>query len=81
MKRKAKNTRKILTALMLVLALLMVEGCFYGQGNTPETPDVCEGVFNDFVSQDREGIGVTSSRCIDSERGDLIDGRCYCHGE
>ena len=74
------NLKRILIFMMV---LFFMQGCFIfgSDDNSSEVPDVCEGVFNEIVTQDRDGIGVTSARCTESERGQWIDGGCYCHGD
>lgn len=68
----------------------MVSVCFAGSGCSmftdgegdirESTEDVCEDAYNRFVSQGSGGLGVTQDQCIASERGQWIEGRCYCHG-
>lgn len=58
-------------------------GCslFGGEDSNPRVEqDVCEDAFNRFVTQHANGLGVTSEECVASERGQWIEGRCYCHG-
>lgn len=69
---------------LLLIICISFQGCLLFGGkehSTPEVPDACEGVYNTFVTQDKDGIGVDSQRCADSQRGEWIDGGCYCRGE
>jgi hypothetical protein len=45
-----------------------------------ESVDVCADSFNRFITQHSNGLGITSDECVDSSRGEWIDGGCYCHG-
>ena len=67
--------------LPLFALLLATTGC-NGEGDPdPSDTDVCEGHANEYVTQHDDGLGVTFEDCTASERGEWIDGRCYCHGE
>ncbi|HEX7069703.1 MAG TPA: hypothetical protein VF190_02810 [Rhodothermales bacterium] len=75
-----------LRALIVGIAIVVASGCsiFGGEndGPRPRTGDVCADRFNQFVSQDEDGLGVTSEQCAESVRGQWIVGEgCYCHGE
>jgi hypothetical protein len=68
------------------LALIALEGCSIFGGGEDDLPrlstaDVCEDRFNQFVSQDEDGLGIMAEQCNASERGQWISGEgCYCHG-
>lgn len=69
--------------LLFLLLVLGTAGCSGEDelGPGPELGDVCEGHANEYVTQHDNGLGVTFDDCTASERGEWIDGRCYCHGE
>lgn len=69
--------------LFTFIAVLSFAGCSWFGGNDPEPlefGDPCADRANEFVTQFPNGIGVTSSECVESETGEWIEGRCYCHG-
>lgn len=85
MKKTDSSTPSLKRILIICIACttLLASGCsFFGEGggSEPETQDVCEGVFHSFITQHDNGLGITSDECVDSARGEWLDGRCYCHG-
>lgn len=73
----------IQSALLPFVLSAAFSGCFLFGSNDPEPlalGDVCQGHSTEFVTQFPNGLGVTSQDCAESENGEWIDGRCYCHG-
>lgn len=74
--------KRLLIGFMACIALGGAGCSFFGgdDGDTPAEGEVCADAFNRYVTQHPNGLGVTSTQCAASERGEWIDGRCYCHG-
>lgn len=75
-----RKTRFLILILSL-LPIVLLGGCYLNSSSPKTEVDVCAGVRGRYVSQDEDGIGVTSESCAESSRGEWIDGRCYCHLE
>lgn len=67
-------------SLLIFAAGWMLQGCFLSGPGSAKLKDPCEDARNRFVTQHGDGTGVTSEECRESEHGEWIDGRCYCHG-
>lgn len=70
-----------------IIGLLCLSGAgcsiFDGEGRQDTDPllaDPCADAFNEYITQHSNGLGVTSEECVASERGEWLDGGCYCHG-
>lgn len=56
-------------------ALFLTLGLFgFGCSSTENELDVCEGLTNEYAD-----TSIDASECDSSDRGEYIDGRCYCH--
>ncbi|MEZ4699024.1 MAG: hypothetical protein R2834_01740 [Rhodothermales bacterium] len=72
--------RRLLFILLLSIGLFSV-GCGLLGGDdapTDEEYDVCRGFTNQVITQDRNGLGVTSTTCNAAPRGEWIGEGCYC---
>ncbi len=73
----------LLRLALLACVCVGTAGCSLFDGDSDRSDslrEVCEDAFNRFVTQHPNGLGVTSEQCVASERGQWIEGRCYCHG-